>query len=404
MKSNRRNALAILLALLMTASVLSGCSGTDEEVDDEPKELEDWSVFLVQSSSDLPTCDIVTDGRLYYVSSESGFHACSNGAWQSIELTGPTGPQGPAGSDGADGSVGPAGPAGADGEAGPIGPSGPPGADGADGADGDDGTSFTIIGTVEETTDLGEIYIGESGDAFLVNSTVHIHVWSGSEWIDLGNISGPEGPPGESGAEGPIGTEGPPGADGLYALIDSTALSTGSANCPMGGNAVRIGIDDNGDGNLDPLEVDQTLYVCNGVNGVDGNDGTDGADGSDGADGADGSMPVVMEMTVTVSSMDFYIDSIQQADVTLYRGFTYTFDQSASSNSAHPFRLSTTSDGTHGGGTQYTEGVTYTGTQGSSGLMTFTVPLDAPDTLYYYCQNHGSMGGEITIQSLGSVS
>ena len=131
MKSNRRNALAILLALLMTASVLSGCSGTDEELDDEPKELEDWSVFLVQSSSDLPTCDIVTDGRLYYVSSESGFHACSNGAWQSIELTGPPGPQGPAGADGADGSIGPAGPAGADGADGSIGPSGPPGADGA---------------------------------------------------------------------------------------------------------------------------------------------------------------------------------------------------------------------------------------------------------------------------------
>jgi hypothetical protein len=111
-----------------------------------------------------------------------------------------------------------------------------------------------------------------------------------------------------------------------------------------------------------------------------------------------------MEMDVTVTSMKFYIDSILQADVTLYRGFTYTFDQSASSNSAHPFRLSTTSDGTHGGGNQYTDGVTYTGTQGSTGLLTFTVPLDAPDTLYYYCQNHGSMGGEISIQSLGSVS
>ena len=40
-------------------------------------------------------------------------------------------------------------------------------------------------------------------------------------------------------------------------------------------------------------------------------------------------MPVVMEMDVTVSSMKFYIDSILQADVTLYRGFTYTFAQSA---------------------------------------------------------------------------
>ncbi len=327
MKSTRKNALAILLALLMTASALSGCSGTDDDVDDEPTDLEDWNVFMVQSSSDLPTCDSATEGRLYYLSSESGFQACSSGSWQSIDLTGPAG---------ADGEAGPAGPAGADGEAGPAGPPG------------EDGTSFSIIGTVEDTSELGEIYIGDPGDAFLVNSTVHIHVWSGSEWIDLGNISGPEGPP---------GPQGNPGADG----------AAGSA-------------------------------------GADGQTGAVGPEGPAGEDGADGSMPVVMEMDVTVSSMKFYIDSILQADVTLYRGFTYTFEQSASSNSAHPLRLSTTSDGTHGGGTQYTDGVTYTGNQGSNGLLTFTVPLDAPDTLYYYCQNHGNMGGEISVQSLGSVS
>ena len=48
MKSTRKNALAILLALLMTASALAGCSGTDDDVDDEPSDLEDWDVFLVQ--------------------------------------------------------------------------------------------------------------------------------------------------------------------------------------------------------------------------------------------------------------------------------------------------------------------------------------------------------------------
>ncbi|MDG1540238.1 MAG: hypothetical protein P8Q46_01620 [Candidatus Thalassarchaeaceae archaeon] len=324
MKSTRKNALAILLALLMTASALSGCSGTDDDVDDEPRDLEDWDVFLVQGSSNLPSCDSTTEGRLYYVSSESGFQTCSNGSWQSIDLTGPNGDQGPAG------------PAGADGEAGPAGPAG------------EAGTSFSIIGTVEETSDLGEIYIGDSGDAFMVKSTVHIHVWSGSEWIDLGNISGPEGPP---------GPQGNPGANG----------AAGSA-------------------------------------GADGESGPTGPEGPAGEDGAAGSMPVMMEMEVIVSGMKFYIDSILQADVTLYRGFTYTFDQSASSNSPHPLRISTTSDGTNGGGIQYTDGVTYTGSQGSNGLLTFTVPLDAPDTLYYYCQNHGNMGGEISIQSLGSVS
>ena len=122
MKSTRKNALAILLALLMTASALAGCSGTDEEVGDESRDLEDWNVFLVQSSSDLPACESATDGRLYYVSSESGFQACSNGSWQPIDLTGPTGTQGPAGADGA------VGPAGSTGQAGPAGANGTDGA------------------------------------------------------------------------------------------------------------------------------------------------------------------------------------------------------------------------------------------------------------------------------------
>ncbi|MDP7445647.1 MAG: hypothetical protein QGF28_00365 [Candidatus Thalassarchaeaceae archaeon] len=326
MKKSSQMPLAFLLATLMTACALSGCLGSDD-VSDSPDELEDWNVFLVQSASDLPDCDSTTDGRLYYVASQSGFQACSGMMWTTIDLTGPAGPPG---ADGADGTQGPAG---ADGTAGPEGAQGPPGPAGAN------GTSFTIVGSVEDKSELGEIYVGDEGDGFLVQSTSHIHVWSGSEWIDLGNISGPAGVDGVTGPQGPEGAA-----------------------------------------------------------------GADGADGADGAEGPQGSMPTVMEMTITVSSMKFLVDGIQQGDIILYRGFTYTFDQSDSSNSPHPFRLSTTSDGTHGGGTQFTSGITTTGTQGSNGLLTFTVPLDAPDTLYYYCQNHGSMGGSITIQSLGSVS
>jgi hypothetical protein len=35
------------------------------------------------------------------------------------------------------------------------------------------------------------------------------------------------------------------------------------ANCTNGGTAVRVGVDDNGDGILEDSEVDQTQYVCN---------------------------------------------------------------------------------------------------------------------------------------------
>ena len=67
--------------------------------------------------------------------------------------------------------------------------------------------------------------------------------------------------------------------------------------------------------------------------------------------------------------------------------------------SGHPFVFSTTSNGTHGGGTEYTTGVTKTGTAGSAGAsIAITVAASAP-TLYYYCTNHSGMGGQINTNS-----
>jgi len=102
--------------------------------------------------------------------------------------------------------------------------------------------------------------------------------------------------------------------------------------------------------------------------------------------------------TVTVASYlgsnYFYIDGSRAATVNLTEGNTYRFDQSDSSNSSHPLRFSTTSNGSHGGGSEYTTGVTTNGTPGSSGAYTqITVASGAP-TLYYYCTNHSGMGGQ----------
>ena len=94
------------------------------------------------------------------------------------------------------------------------------------------------------------------------------------------------------------------------------------------------------------------------------------------------------------SGNKFYIDGSVSPTLTLNEGETYWFDQSDSTNSSHPLRFSTTANGTHGGGTEYTTGVTTTGTPGSAGAYTkITVASGAP-TLYYYCTNHSGMGGQ----------
>ena len=81
--------------------------------------------------------------------------------------------------------------------------------------------------------------------------------------------------------------------------------------------------------------------------------------------------------------------------VTLQEGGTYVFDWSHSSAQAHPIRFSTTSDGTHGGGTEYTTGVVK---DDSAYKTTITVAASAP-TLYYYCQYHSGMGGQVNTNS-----
>ncbi len=86
----------------------------------------------------------------------------------------------------------------------------------------------------------------------------------------------------------------------------------------------------------------------------------------------------------------YTLDGIRQDSIALTIGKTYIFDQSDSSNSGHPLRLSTTANGTHGGGTEYTTGVTTTSTQ-----TQIVVSSSTPSPLYYYCSNHSGMGGNI---------
>jgi hypothetical protein len=108
-------------------------------------------------------------------------------------------------------------------------------------------------------------------------------------------------------------------------------------------------------------------------------------------------------VTVTVanpgSGNKYYIDGSSQQTVEIKPSVTYRFDQSDSSNSGHPLRFSTTSNGTHAGGSEFTTGVTTAGTPGSAGAYTqVKLEQDAPIVLYYYCTNHSGMGGKAVIR------
>jgi len=94
------------------------------------------------------------------------------------------------------------------------------------------------------------------------------------------------------------------------------------------------------------------------------------------------------DFNVTTPGSYYQINSdAPNPTLTLTRGSNYTFAIHAESD--HPFQISSDPDGT-----SYDEGVSNNNI--SDGILTFNVPSDAPDTLYYVCSIH-LFGGTITI-------
>jgi len=90
-----------------------------------------------------------------------------------------------------------------------------------------------------------------------------------------------------------------------------------------------------------------------------------------------------------ITGNKYFIFDQQQPILTFVQGNTYIINYPA----AHPVKFSQTENGTHDGGSEYTGGVS----NPTSTSVQIVVSGSTPATLYYYCQNHSAMGGQINV-------
>ena len=291
-----------------------------------------------------------------------------------LGATGPEGPPGPAGSPGgATGATGQTGITGATGIAGdPGGATGSTGATGAPGSPGGATGATGSIGTTGATGATGLGATGATGIPGIPGSPGGATGSTGATGIPGGpGATGPQGPPGatgvgSTGATGEIGATGPQGDPGG---------ATGATGAPG-----TIGIDG--------------ATGATGVTGATGATGAAGTIGIDGATGATGALNAPTYAVTHAGSGSYTINGAANPTLNFIRGFTYRFNLAAP---GHPFWIKTAQ--VTGTGSTYSSGVVNNGVE--TGIITFDVPFDAPNTLYYICQYHSAMTGIIAISNLG---
>lgn len=176
-------------------------------------------------------CPTGNPGDAYIVGEELYVWSPENNEWLDVGIicgpqgeVGPQGVEGPQGEMGIQGPQGEPGEQGPRGEMGPMGPQGPKGDPGIEGPQGPmgpvgprgtDGTSVTILGNYSTLEELQRNHqTGTAGDSYLVDS--YLYVWSteSNEWVNVGQIKGPQGETGPIGKTGLTGATGPTGPTG----------------------------------------------------------------------------------------------------------------------------------------------------------------------------------------------
>lgn len=257
--------------------------------------------------------------------------------------------------------------------------------------DGDDNVALGTNAGFSSSTGNDNAFIGRS--AGYNNSSGSSNTFVGKE-------------AGDSNTSGSSNTYIGSGADGSATLTNSTAIGAGASvtqsNSVILGSSANVGM-----GNTAPTQklhvtgnarVTGAYYDSNNEAGTSGQVLSSTGTGTDWIDASSGSSVFKTFDVGANGASDYTIDSGSDyvsgsnLDPTLYlvRGATYVFD--CTSAGGHPFRISSSGSWP---GTQFNTGVTNQDTNG--GTLTFTVPMDAPSTLYYICTFHPSMIGTIVV-------
>ncbi len=148
----------------------------------------------------------------------------------------------------------------------------------------------------------------------------------------------------------------------------------------------------------DVVSYNNAIWICTAAQGVGvGNEFSPGLRDRANANGTTLDPDKIITFDITVASVGltslFFLNGHRSQQITILPGFTYKFYQKDASNTGNRWALSTTIDGSNNGGTEYTTGLTASGTAGVDREVTLIHTSSSPATLYYYSPTTVGLGG-----------